>query len=60
MLDAEWSQTLGETCRDGCVAVTTDRALDPRCGWKVCERIDVDNKEVFGSTGYIHVLEKGT
>jgi hypothetical protein len=57
ILDAEWSELLGRTCRPGCVAITTDRALDPMYGWQLLQRIDVDNPEVFGSTGYIHVLE---
>ncbi|KAL3908082.1 MAG: hypothetical protein SGILL_008618, partial [Bacillariaceae sp.] len=59
LLDAEWSQLLGDACPHGCVAITTDRALDRRYGWKLLERIDVENKEVFGSTGYIQVLQKG-
>jgi hypothetical protein len=57
ILDHEWSRLLGECCRPGCVAITTDRALDPTYGWVVKDRIDVDNPEVLGSTGYIHVLE---
>jgi hypothetical protein len=60
ILDAEWSETLGNACRPGCVAITTDRVLDPRCGWRLLDRIDVENPEVFGSTGYIHVLESRT
>jgi len=59
LLDAEeWSKPLSEACKIGCVAVTTDRALDPRFGWKVVERIDVPNPDVLGTTGFIHVLEK--
>jgi hypothetical protein len=58
ILDREWSQLLGESCRAGCVAITTDRALDPAFGWIVKDRIDVENRDVLGSTGYIHVLEK--
>jgi hypothetical protein len=60
VLDAEWSEWLSKTCRQGCIAITTDRALDPRCGWKLLQRINVDNPEVFGSTGYIHVLTFAT
>jgi hypothetical protein len=56
VLDAEWSEWLSNTCRQGCIVITTDRALDPKYGWKLLERINVDNQEVFGSTGYIHVL----
>ena len=55
---AEWSLPLSEACPDGCVVVTTDRALNPSLGWKMVERIDVPNPEVLGTTGFIHVLEK--
>ena len=54
----EWSLPLSEACPNGCVVVTTDRALNPELGWKVVERIEVPNPEVLGTTGYIHVLEK--
>ncbi len=54
----EWSLPLSEACPDGCVVVTTDRALNPNLGWKMVERIDVPNPEVLGTTGFIHVLEK--
>jgi hypothetical protein len=57
ILDPEWSDLLGKACQPGCIAITTDRALDPLYGWKVLEIIDVQNPEVFGSTGYIHVKE---
>lgn len=56
----EWSLPLSEVCPDGCVVVTTDRALNPNLGWKLIERIDVPNPEVLGTTGFIHVLEKGS
>jgi hypothetical protein len=56
ILGAEWSQLLSESCKAGCIAITTDRALDPAYGWKLIDRLDVENSEVFGSTGYIHVL----
>jgi len=56
ILDPEWSGFLGQRCQQGCVAITTDRALDPRCGWKLLERIEVGNPDVFGSVGYIHIL----
>ncbi len=55
----EWSLPLSEACPNGCVVVTTDRALNPDLGWKMVERIDVPNPEVLGTTGFIHVLEKG-
>ena len=56
ILDPEWNSLLSTTCRKGCVAITTDRALDPSFGWELVDRLDVENPEVFGSTGYIHVL----
>lgn len=58
ILDKEWSQLLSQCCKNGCVAITTDRALDPKYGWEMVERMDVENPEVFGSTGYIHILKK--
>jgi hypothetical protein len=54
----EWSLPLREACPDGCVVVTTDRALNPHLGWRVVERLEVPNQEVLGSTGFVHVLEK--
>jgi hypothetical protein len=54
VLDKEWSE-LFKYCRVGSVAITTDRALDPAHGWELVDRLDVENPEVFGSTGYIHV-----
>jgi len=58
LLDPEWSALLSNTCTAGCIAITTDRALDPACGWDLLDRLDVENAEVFGTTGYIHLLRK--
>lgn len=58
VLGKEWSRMLAEYCRPGCAVVTTDRALDPAYGWHIVDRRDVDNPEVFGSTGYVHILRK--
>lgn len=58
LLDPEWSNLLSESCKTGCVAITTDRALDPAYGWELVDRLDVENQEVFGSTGYIHILRR--
>lgn len=58
ILSSKWSQRLAELCPQGCVAITTDRALSPDFGWKLVDRADVDNPSLFGSTGYISVLEK--
>ena len=57
VLSHEWNQLLSSSCSPGTVAITTDRALDPNFGWKLVDRLDVDNREVFGSTAYIHVLQ---
>jgi hypothetical protein len=32
--------------------------LDPNDGWKLVDRIEVENPSVWGSVGYISVLEK--
>jgi hypothetical protein len=56
ILDQQWSELLANLCRKGCVVITTDRVLDPRDGWQLLDRLDVDNREVMGSTGYIQVL----
>jgi SAM-dependent methyltransferase len=58
IMDKEWSGLLSQNCPKGCVVVTTDRALDPKDGWHLVDRLNVENREVMGSTGYIHVLEK--
>ena len=58
VLSPKWSQTLTSLCPNGCVAVTTDRALNPRDGWKLLESMEVDNPSVWGSVGYISILEK--
>jgi hypothetical protein len=56
LLGREWSELLASSCRDGCVCITTDKALDPTLGWSILHRIDVPNGEVCGSTGYIQRL----
>lgn len=56
ILDPEWSCLLSQSCSVGCVAITTDRALDPAYNWELVDRLDVENPEVFGTTGYIHIL----
>ena len=58
ILDSSWSRMLAEQCVDGCVVITTDRALDPKHGWVLLDRRDVSNPDVFGSTGYVQVLRK--
>ena len=58
ILHEKWTKSLANTCRNGCVVVTTDRALNPIHGWKLVDRLEVDNPSVWGSTGYISILEK--
>jgi len=58
VLSSKWSQTLASTCQNGVVAVTTDRILNPDHGWKLLDGMDVDNPSVWGSVGYISVLQK--
>jgi hypothetical protein len=58
ILSPKWSQTLAGLCPNGCVVVTTDRALNPRDGWRLLDSMEVDNPSVWGSVGYISVLEK--
>jgi hypothetical protein len=58
ILSSKWSNTLASACSNGCVAITTDRALDPNDGWKLVDSLEVENPSVWGSIGYISVLEK--
>jgi len=58
VLAPKWSQTLARLCPNGCVAITTDRALNPKDGWRLADRVDVENPSVWGSVGYVSVLEK--
>jgi len=58
ILSPKWSQTLASLCPRGCVAIATDRALNPEHGWRLVDRMDVENPSVWGSTGYISILEK--
>lgn len=57
VMSQQWNELLSSHCRPGTVVITIDRALDPNYGWKLVDRLDVENREVFGSTGYIHVLQ---
>jgi len=62
ILDDYWNQLLSSpSCKEGCVVVTTDRALDPSRGWILLDKLDVDNPEVGGSsTGYVQQLPTGS
>lgn len=52
ILEQSWSDVLSSS-KDDVVVITTDKALDPTHGWSIQSRIDVPNREVFESTGYI-------
>jgi hypothetical protein len=58
ILSDEWNRLFADSCKPRCVVITTDRALDPKFGWKLLERLDVANPEVMESTGFIQILEK--
>lgn len=56
VISQEWNELISKSCKKGTVIITTDRAMDPGFGFKLVDRLDVENREVMGSTGYIHVL----
>ena len=56
IIGQQWSGLLSRSCPNGCIVITTDRALDPNDGWELIERLDVENREVMGSAGYVHIL----
>lgn len=57
VLSRQWNEMLSESCSRGTVVITTDRCLDPAYGWKLVDRLDVDNREVMGSIGYIQIYQ---
>lgn len=52
LLGDDWNVLFADTGTE-CLCITTDKALSPNYGWKILDRIDVPNPEVFESTGYI-------
>jgi Putative methyltransferase len=58
ILGREWNELLTTNCRSSSLTITTDKGLDPVFGWRILDRIDVPNPEVFESTGYIQRLER--
>jgi hypothetical protein len=58
ILSTEWNEMLTCRCKPGCIAITIDRALSPDFGWKPLARLEVHNREVAGSIGYIQKLER--
>ena len=58
ILGREWNELLTSTCQSSSLCITTEKALDPVFGWRILDRIDVPNPEVFESTGYIQRLER--
>lgn len=58
ILGNEWNDLLTKCCcANRNVCLTTDKALDPKLGWRILEQTDVSNPEVFESTCYIQRLE---
>jgi hypothetical protein len=58
VLSEEWSLMLAQACKDDCIVITTDRALDPQHGWDLLHRRDVANPKLLGTTGYISKLRR--
>jgi len=56
VLNQKWNELFSKSCNPGTVVITTDRCLDPAFGWQLVDQLDVDNREVMGSTGYIHIF----
>merc|ERR1712151_668372 len=46
VLGSEWSTMLAQSCKDGCIVITTDRILNTNDGWVVFEKFDVENPEL--------------
>lgn len=57
ILADEWSKMLADKCKKGCVVVTTDRALNPSCGWQLKQSLSVENPKLFGTIGYVSILQ---
>ena len=58
ILGPEWNELLTTNCHEQAICITTDKALDPTTGWTILDRIDVPNREVVESTGYIQKLKR--
>jgi len=58
MLGSDWSALLSAYCPKGCLVVTTDRVLNPIDGWILLDKMEVNNPDLFGSVGYIHLLDR--
>lgn len=55
VLGRDWNELLTSNVRLNRLCITTDKALDPSYGWRILDRIDVPNPEVFESTGFIQL-----
>ena len=51
LLSNDWNELVSSHCADS-IVITTDKSLDSR--WKILDRMDVPNPEVWESTGFIH------
>jgi hypothetical protein len=58
LMGPSMSSMLAKACKPGCIAVMTDRLLDPEFGWQYQSQLDVVNPDLLGSTGYISILNK--
>ena len=54
VLAQEWNDLFAKSCSEDCLVITTDKSLDMR--WKILDRLDVENREVCESTGFVHRL----
>jgi len=52
LLGHDWTSLMADT-RSSSLCITTDKALNPAYGWRILDRLDVPNPEVFESTGFI-------
>jgi hypothetical protein len=55
LLAPEWSELFSRHCKEGCICITTDKALDPLLGWQTLGRLEVPNPEVVSSTGFVQI-----
>jgi SAM-dependent methyltransferase len=56
VLSKEWNEILRH-CKVGAIVITTDRTCDPAYGWTHLHSMEVENREVMGSVGYVQRLD---
>jgi hypothetical protein len=57
ILSKEWSQMISNVCKKGTVVITTDRVVNPHDGWEFKQSLEVENKSLMGSVGYISIKQ---